>query len=269
MNVIKRKLVDCFLFYDEIEMLTYRLHLLDDIVDQFMIVESTYSHKGLPKPLVFQENRHLFKAFESKIIHVVVEDSPYPSADFTKNEQWKNENHQRIRISQEIVKLGLGEEDLFTITDLDEIPDPSTLYKIKHGTIPVAIHCLEMDMYYYNFRTRQTTRWYHPKICQYGVYERSGLTTEEIRMSHRPPIPRGGWHLSYFGDKYAIQRKIIRSPHEEFNLDTNKDLDTIEYRMNTQQDLYGRKGVVDFQHVPIESNSYLPLGYEVFLPDFL
>lgn len=266
--LVKRKIVDCFLFYDELDMLEYRLHLLNDVVDLFMIVESTHSHKGLVKPLIFEQNRERFSVFEHKILHVVVKDSPFPNADVTKNEQWKNENHHRIRISHEIEKLGLSEEDVFTITDLDEIPDPSTLYQIKQGKIQVGIHCLEMDMYYYNLRTRQNTRWYHPKICKYGVYARSGLTTEEIRMSQRSVITKGGWHLSYFGDKYAIQKKIIRSPHEEFNLETHKNLATIEARMNTYQDLYGRKGVVDFTHVPLLDNPYLPLGYDTFLVDF-
>jgi len=266
--MLKRKIVDCFLFYDELDMLDYRFHLLDDVVDLFVLVESTHSHKGLDKPLIFQQNKDRFQAFAHKIRHVVVDDSPFPQADTSKNEQWKNENHQRIQISKEIVKLGLGEEDIFTICDLDEIPDPSTLYNIKQSKIPVAIHCLEMDMYYYNLRTKQTTRWYHPKICRYGIYERSGLTTEEIRMSQRPVIPHGGWHLSYFGDKYFIERKIKRCLHEELDLG-RIHLDTIERRMTNQEDLYGRKGVVDFKDVPLEENTYLPLGYEVFLPDFL
>jgi beta-1,4-mannosyl-glycoprotein beta-1,4-N-acetylglucosaminyltransferase len=266
--MLKRKVVDCFLFFDELDMLDYRLHLLDDVVDLFVLVESTRTHKGLEKPLVFQQNKERFQAFATKMIHVVVDDSPFPQADVRKNEHWKNENHQRIRISEEIAKLGLGEEDIFTICDLDEIPDPSTLYKIKQGTISVGIHCLEMDMYYYNLHTKQTTRWYHPKICRYGIYERSGLTTEEIRMSQRAIVPRGGWHLSYFGDKYFIEKKVRRCLHEELDLG-QIDLDTIEHRMTTHQDLYGRKGVVDFIHVPLEENPYLPMGYEVFLPDFL
>ena len=87
-------------------------------------------------------------------------------------------------------------------------------------------------------------------------------------MSQRPVIPHGGWHLSYFGDKYFIERKIRRCLHEELDLGRIQ-LDTIEDRMTHQEDLYGRKGVVDFKNVPLEENTYLPLGYEVFLPDFV
>jgi beta-1,4-mannosyl-glycoprotein beta-1,4-N-acetylglucosaminyltransferase len=269
MNVIKRKIVDCFIFYDELDMLDYRFHLLNEVVDLFMIVESTHSHKGLEKPLIFQENRDRFKAFESKILHVVVEDTPYPNANVKQNEQWKNENHHRNRISVEISKLGLLPEDIFTITDLDELPDPSTLYQIKHGKIPVTIHCLEMDMYYYNLRTKQKTRWYHPKICRFGSFQETGLSAENIRMSRRTPLSKGGWHLSYFGDKYFIQRKIVRCLHEELELENHSDLSTIERRMLQQEDLYGRKGLVDFENVELKENPYLPEGYDVFLPDFL
>jgi len=43
------KLVDAFIFYNEIDLLIYRLNLLNDIVDKFIIVEGTYTFVGKPK----------------------------------------------------------------------------------------------------------------------------------------------------------------------------------------------------------------------------
>ncbi len=40
------KILDCFTFYNEIELLTYRLNILNDVVDYFIIVESTHTHVG-------------------------------------------------------------------------------------------------------------------------------------------------------------------------------------------------------------------------------
>ena len=51
------KVIDCFIFYNELELLTYRLNLLYAIVDFFVIVESTHTHTGKEKPLFFNENK--------------------------------------------------------------------------------------------------------------------------------------------------------------------------------------------------------------------
>ena len=42
-------LIDCFLFYNEIDLLKYRLYLLDDLVDFFVIVEATHTFVGNTK----------------------------------------------------------------------------------------------------------------------------------------------------------------------------------------------------------------------------
>ena len=46
-------LVDCFIFYNELEMLNYRLNILNNVVDYFVIVESTHTHAGKKKKIVF------------------------------------------------------------------------------------------------------------------------------------------------------------------------------------------------------------------------
>ena len=43
----KPKIIDCFTFYNEIEMLTYRLNVLDEIVDYFILVEATHTYIGI------------------------------------------------------------------------------------------------------------------------------------------------------------------------------------------------------------------------------
>ena len=103
----KPKIVDCFTFYNELDLLTYRLNILNDTVDYFVLVESTHSFVGKEKPLFYQENKHLFEKFNHKIIHIIVDDFPhkYPNIDFEKKEQWINERFQRDCISRGIDKL--------------------------------------------------------------------------------------------------------------------------------------------------------------------
>jgi beta-1,4-mannosyl-glycoprotein beta-1,4-N-acetylglucosaminyltransferase len=87
------KIIDCFIFYNEIDLLTYRLNILNDIVDKFVIVESTYTFSGKEKKLYFNENKHLFEKFNEKIIHIIVDNIPfkYPNINYKNKEQWVNE----------------------------------------------------------------------------------------------------------------------------------------------------------------------------------
>ena len=67
---------DCFIFFNELELLELRLNELAGVVDKFVLVEATRTFTNEPKPLFFQENRARFREFDSRIIHVVVADSP-------------------------------------------------------------------------------------------------------------------------------------------------------------------------------------------------
>src|SRR5258708_17252090 len=67
---------DCFNFYNELDLLDIGLHELTDVVDRFVLVESTVTFTNQSKPLYYEENKTRFKAFEKKIIHIVVRDSP-------------------------------------------------------------------------------------------------------------------------------------------------------------------------------------------------
>jgi beta-1,4-mannosyl-glycoprotein beta-1,4-N-acetylglucosaminyltransferase len=268
--IVKKKIIDCFTFFDEHELLQYRLNLLRDVVDTFILVEATHTHRGIPKPLYFEEKKALYEEFS--IIHIIVDDFPFPDTKMNpaqfENEIWVNEMYQRRCIQRGLESLNLSPEDLFTITDLDEIPDPNTLYDIKNSKMPITIHCLEMDFYYYNLHTRHHRKWYHPKLCSYQAYKNYGKPVDEIRMTQFPAMKRGGWHLSYFGDKYRIQAKINRCLHTELSLEKHNDLDQIESNMKNHKDLYGRPGEV-FEHIRPEHNKYLPSGYEAFIPQFI
>ena len=77
---------DCFTFYNELDMLNFRFDYLYDVVDYFVLVEANYTHKGNRKKLFYGDNKELFKKYEKKIIHIIVDDMPN-----TEN-AWDNEN---------------------------------------------------------------------------------------------------------------------------------------------------------------------------------
>jgi len=260
------KIVDCVIFYNEIDLLTYRLNLLNNIVDYFVIVEATHTHVGKEKPLFFNENKHLFENFSNKIIHIIVEDFPYkyPNVNVHNGDVWKNENFQRNAISRGINCIkDLSESDLIILADLDEIPDPRTLDEIKKGNIKVDINILEMDMYYFNLNTRFKDKWSACKILSYEYYNKLKISFQDIRGFECPKILNGGWHLSYFGDNFFIKNKIENFGHQEFNNSYYTDLEKIENKIKNSSDLYDRNIAID--KIKIEDNTYLPVDYNKYL----
>jgi len=260
------KIIDCFIFYNELDLLTYRLNLLNDIVDYFIIVESTHTFVGKKKSIFFNENKHLFEIFNDKIIHIIVDDLPYkyPDINIYNNDVWKNEHFQRNAISRGINCINkLLNTDVIIISDLDEIPDPYTLNKIKKNDIIVDINILEMDLYYYNLNTRFKDKWSLCKIISYEKYNELNINCNDIRNVQCSKILNGGWHLSYFGDKYFIQNKIQSFSHQELNTSKYTDLENIEAKLKNSSDLYSRN--CNIEKIKIEDNKYLPIDYDKYL----
>ena len=262
----KIKIIDCFLFYNELDMLTYRLSILNDVVDYFVLVESSHTFIGKEKPLFYQENKHLFENFNHKIIHIIVDDFPHkhPDIDFMKQEQWNNEIFQRNCISRGINKLNLNEYDVITVTDLDEIPNPKLFEKIKANEVVIDINTIELDFYYYNLNCKMDHYWHLSKMMSYKKYKELGFTIEQIRQNMSfEIINNGGWHLSYFGDTNFIKNKIEHFSHQELNLASFTNEEKIQNRIKNKQDLFDRN--IKICHVDIEDNPNLPPSYEIYL----
>ena len=69
---MKPKIYDCFMFFNELEILEIRMDVMSDYVDYFVLVEDAYTHSGKPKRLIFNENKSRFDT--SKLIHIIVDD---------------------------------------------------------------------------------------------------------------------------------------------------------------------------------------------------
>jgi len=265
------KIIDCFTFYNELDLLNYRLNILKDVVDYVVLVEATHTHTGKEKRLIFEDNKHLFEDYNDKIIHVVVDDFQFifPNIDYSQKQQWTNEKYQRNCIDKGLKKIDMNDDDLIIITDLDEIPDPDTLQKIKNGEIKVEINILEQDMYYYNLTSKLTKKWHDPKIICCQKYRSLSMSCDAIRLSEFPVIKKGGWHMSYFGDAKFIKTKIESFAHQEFNNDHLKDPENIKKHVNNCSDLYEQNDPTwAIQKVEIKDNDYLPVEYEKYLYRF-
>jgi beta-1,4-mannosyl-glycoprotein beta-1,4-N-acetylglucosaminyltransferase len=264
------KIVDCFTFYNELDLLQYRFAALYDYVDFFVLVEANVTHAGRPKPNYYEDNMHLFEKYKDKIIHIIA-NLPFkaPNIDYSKNQQWENENFQRdcIKTSVQSEKLGLSKDDLVIISDLDEIIDPQRLAELRDGRlIAYKGFSLYQDMYYYNLCCKNTWFWSKAKIVTYEYLLQK--TPEEIRQGQLPLLENGGWHLSYFGDVAFIRNKLLEFGHQEFNSPEYTDENVIEQRLESGVDLFGR-GYVHMTHVPLAHNIYLPPLYNIYLNKYI
>jgi len=265
------KIIDGFIFYNELELLSYRFKILNDVVDYFVIVESTHTFVGKEKPLFYKENHDRYAEYHHKIIHIIVDNMPYiyPNINIGVGQQWKNEVAQRDAIAAGFAKIkGLDPADILIITDLDEIPDPHSLALVKSGEIPVDLSILHMDLYYYNLHVRYTEKCNWPKILSYKKFVELDMTCSMIRgITECAVIANGGWHLSYFGDYEFMKNKIESFSHQEFNHNEFTDISKIEERVNKGVDLYSRS-YVSFHHIPIRENTYLPVEYDKYLTKY-
>ena len=267
----KRKVVDCFIFYNELELLKYRLTILNDHVDYFIIAEATHTHIGKEKPLNFEKNKKMFSEFMHKIIYVVVDDFPhkYPDCDIEKGQQWKNEKFQRccIRRGIDSIKDELEPEDIVLINDLDEIADPTMIQKAVNYEIDITFNILEMDFYYYNLNTQLDHKWWQSKVMTYGKLLELKLTCDEVRFGNWLPIVhKGGWHLSYFGDANFISNKLQNFTHQEHNTVDMTDPDIIAKKIKEHKHLFSDD--VTCIHIKTQDNDYLPPMYDKYLGNF-
>jgi beta-1,4-mannosyl-glycoprotein beta-1,4-N-acetylglucosaminyltransferase len=264
------KIIDCFIFYNEMDMLTYRLNLLDPVVDNFILVESTHTHAGNKKNLYYNDNKESFAQFNDKIIHIIIDDFPFkfPNINYLKNEQWINENYQRNMIKRGLEKLSLEKDDIIILSDLDEIPHPTTLKKIKNGLIRIdTISALDQDMYYYNLNTFMG-KWDLSKIINYEYYLKQPLDLTSIRLLPGcKMLSNGGWHLSYFGDSNFIKNKLEQFTHQEFNSNKFTNTTCIKNKIENSLDLFGRKQ--NIIKIPETMNTHLPSRYKEFLSKYV
>lgn len=222
----RQKVYDGFTFYNELDLLELRLNELDKVVDQFVIVEATRTFRNNPKPLYFADNRHRFRDFLGKIIHVVVDDMPGG------DDPWMREHHQRNCIVRGLKDIRA--DDLVIISDVDEIVRPELVGQT--GTF-------KQQLFYYYLNTKKQYDWDGPK-CVRGEVILSGTTPQQLRQSRdvTPIIENGGWHFSYLGDQDFISNKIREFSHHEYDHPDYTNPATIRERLSALADPFAREG---------------------------
>src|SRR5258708_40108162 len=108
---------DCFVFFNELELLKVRFEELYDKVDHFVLVEAKQTFCGDPKPLYFAENAEKFAQYKHKIIHIVVDEFP-PPANNLEHEDWWVRHEFQLNAALRGLE-GCHNDDIILISDLD------------------------------------------------------------------------------------------------------------------------------------------------------
>ena len=140
---------DCFIFFNELDLLEIRLNELDDVVDYFVLVEANRTFQNNHKPYYFDENKERFSQFLPKIIHIKLDKYPLFIPIINPFTPWKLEIYQRNSILQGLKNC--EKEDIILISDVDEIPKASLIKEtISKGINQIYGLKMSMFLYYFN-----------------------------------------------------------------------------------------------------------------------
>ncbi|MBI2743041.1 MAG: class I SAM-dependent methyltransferase [Chlamydiales bacterium] len=219
---------DCFSFYNELEILEIRLNELNDHVDKFVLVEATHTHKGLPKPLYFSENKERFSKFLDKIICIVVDlPESYTARERTEDANFEREVFQRDQIMQALSHC--SNDDIIFISDVDEIWRGDCFDQIssplKSGRYDKVGIC--MALYFYFLDRLGFIPWDSAGATTYGYLKTitpsifrgiisgyyGGKKVDWKAKNAAYYLKNGGWHFTWMGGADRVKAKFEAYAH--------------------------------------------------------
>ena len=267
-NVIEAepiKIIDCFTFFNEIDLLKMRIELLYDHVDKFVISEANVTFSGKRKPYNFLERRNDFKQYLDKIEYLRYEPN-IKNLNFTKPNKmdqshaaWQIEIGQRDFLYSAVKDL--DDDSLIIVSDVDEIWDPITMNILKNKMHIIKSVRLDMEFHYFYMNCKgvgpQNSRW-NRAFCTLPseLKVNPSLGFSEIRTSNlkMPTIKKGGWHFSYLGGTESVINKIKSFSHQELNTEEIIEFDRINRCINLGLDPFNRENYV-WAFFPVEAYS--------------
>lgn len=259
---------DCIPFFNELDILKLRMHILAPYVDKFVLEESTVTFSGEPKEMTFARHRDMFAEFADKIIYVAVDNSPMSGV--TTHERDKFQKNQLIRGMTDCKP-----DDIVIFSDVDEIPNPKVLTGIIRNFDSSRIYHLAQRMFYCflnmeevsgnllsitgEFNGVQQKKWLGTKICSFGNLPKEGIVFLREVLPDDPRSVRvadGGWHFGYMGgdsERDASKRigdKVRAAAHQEYN--TSRYLSEAVDRLLCGEDMFDRNA--RFVRVPIDDS---------------
>ena len=233
------KIIDAICFFNEHDLLEIRLEELYDVVDRFIICESTVTHSNKPKPLYFSANRERYKKYLDKI-QVVIYDNT------SKTDSWEIENEQRRRIIEKLNDL--DDDDIVMISDADEIPKKQIVMQLKNKAYEEFPVTLTYDTFcgsiLNQYETPENHKYNTCTVClKYGIIrENNDLQHYTKNRMHFNQILHSGWHFTSMGGPEKMVKKLESFAHVELNHDVFKNKQLLRERIDNCNDIFDRPG---------------------------
>ena len=234
------KIFDCFMYFDEEILLDLRMNILDKHVDYFVIVESTFTHKGEKRKLNF--NFKQFEKFRNKIIYLVYDKKPKGIKEILENDIEPDKSNKfiinallRENGQRNFIINGLKDADVndyVLVSDVDEIPN---LEEVDFTKINQKILLFRQDMFYYKFNLNLPNfSWTGTKACKkrdlispqwlrnikdrkYNFFRFDTFFSKTKYMNIKI-INDGGWHFTNLKNAKEIEFKLKSYlHHREFD----------------------------------------------------
>ena len=251
------------MYFDEEVVLDVRLNTLDKYVDYFVIVESSFTHKGDNKNLMFNHNK--FEKFKNKIIYLVYDKQPKGieavNENDSENEKSRKyilnaalrENGQRNFIQNGLIKS--EDNDIILISDVDEIPN---LSEVNFNNISEKIIMFHQDMFYYKFDLKiPNLLWTGTKGCRKKYllspqwlrnvkdrkyfHFRIDILFSEKKYSSIKFISNGGWHFSNIKTAEEIEHKLKSYLHHREFDEQSLSVEEIQNIIENKKAIYDLK----------------------------
>ncbi len=257
------KIFDCFMYFDEDLVLDIRLNTLNEFVDYFIIVESTFTHRGDKRKLRFDLKK--YEKFRNKIIYLIYDNEPNgiqkindEDTESVKSEKYifnaiLRENGQRNHILNGL--LDAEKNDVILVSDVDEIPN---LTNVDFSKIRNKIFIFRQEMFYYKLNLKLPNLiWSGTKGCRKKDlinpqwlrnikdknYSKFRLDTffSKKKYSNIKFFNKGGWHFTNIKTAKEIQLKLKSYlHHREFDINP-MSLEQIENVINDKKAIYDLK----------------------------
>jgi beta-1,4-mannosyl-glycoprotein beta-1,4-N-acetylglucosaminyltransferase len=236
----KHKIIDCFLFYNELDMLEFRLTELNEHVDYFIILDSDFDFAGNKKDSMFESNKNRFDSWKEKIIRI---DCPeltielFNQINTEKYPQYKNLStdiinkdniifYMMIKLIETLPQLELDFEDIIMFSDIDEIPDFTTLDLIDDYLLFNSI-ILRQKRFFWTTKYIDKDLSFGTSCHQYTRIAQNPLVLDHFyklksnkKFSNNSFLD-SGWHFSHFEDLGNLHKKLELINNREYSL---KDL---------------------------------------------
>lgn len=207
------RIIEAVLFNNELELLEARFHEGDDVVDQWVIIESDQTFTGDSKSPVFLHNHKRFGRFNDRVTH-------FRAIATTCENPWEVEAHQRNTLALMLDEL--DDDDLIVLSDGDELTRAECWPEIVKATADGDSVSLHKPTWYYTLTwalpdTGPAVSSFRSKAARVSTLRRSLPVSEWADDLSLPVVANSGWHLSCLGGPARLLKKIQSFSHQEIN----------------------------------------------------